>query len=299
MIRNVNLSEEQYFLPKYFFNEKIRFYALTGGRGCGKTESVRKLSQKFFNQNKKVLFIRNSPHQLSSARQYFSFLCSDNEEIQLGSMGASSIVLFDSDTKEKSLIGYTLYLGDYDSFKSSKKEVDYIIYEEFSTFDRVFSFNRIFSLVEIFETIAQYNRNFYFFAISNNLFNDDLLENIFPENEFIHFFITKKNNKNAFSNNTIKKYLNGEILVPEMEMNLSEYNCIGFLDIAETKVYIFRNVKMYPSTILSSKGTGKEVGLNYSLVSILKSAVYKSLKDRNFLEFAVGLVTFAQGKLKI
>lgn len=299
MIRNVNLSEEQYFLPKDFFNEKIRFYALTGGRGCGKTESVRKLSQKFFNENKKVLFIRNSPHQLSSARQYFSFLCSDNKEIQLGSMGASSIVLFDSDTKEKSLIGYTLYLGDYDSFKSSKKEVDYIIYEEFSTFDRVFSFNRIFSLVEIFETIAQHNRNFYFFAISNNLFNDDLLENIFPENEFVHFFITKKNNKNAFSNNTIKNYLNGEILVPEMEMNLSEYNCIGFLDIAETKVYIFRNVKMYPSTILSSKGTGKEVGLNYSLVSILKSAVYKSLKDKNFLEFAVGLVTFAQGKLKI
>lgn len=299
MIKNIDLTEDRFFLPKDFFNEKIRFYALTGGRGCGKTESVRTLSRKFFNENKKVLFIRNSPHQLSNARQYFSFLCSENEEIQLGSMGASSIVLFDSDTKEKSLIGYTLYLGDYDSFKSSKKEVDYIIYEEFSTFDRVFSFNRIFSLVEIFETIAQHNRNFYFFAISNNLFNDDLLENIFPEDEFIHFFITKKNNKNAFSNNTIKKYLNGEILVPEMEINLSEYNCIGFLDIAETKVYIFRNVKMYPSTILSSKGTGKEIGLNYSLVSILKSAVYKSLKDRNFLEFAVGLVTFAQGKLKI
>ena len=299
MIKNIDLTENRFFLPKDFFNEKIRFYALTGGRGCGKTESVRTLSRKFFNENKKVLFIRNSPHQLSSARQYFSFLCSENEKIQLGSMGASSIVLFDSDTKEKSLIGYTLYLGDYDSFKSSKKEVDYIIYEEFSTFDRVFSFNRIFSLVEIFETIAQHNRNFYFFAISNNLFNDDLLENIFPENEFVHFFITKKNNKNAFSNNTIKKYLNGEILVPEMEMNLSEYNCIGFLDIAETKVFIFRNVKMYPSTILSSKGTGKEVGLNYSLVGILKSAVYKSLKDRNFLEFAVGLVTFAQGKLKI
>ena len=121
----------------------------------------------------------------------------------------------------------------------------------------------------------------------------------FPENEFIHFFITKKNNKNAFSNNTIKKYLNGEILVPELEMNLSDYNCIGFLDIVETKVFIFRNINQYPSTILSSKGTGKEVGLNYSLVGILKSAVYKSLKDRNFLEFAVGLVTFAQGKLKI
>lgn len=299
MIKNIDLTEDRFFLPKDFFDEKIRFYALTGGRGCGKTESVRALSRKFFNENKKVLFIRNSPHQLSSARQYFSFLCSESEEIQLGSMGASSIVLFDSDTKEKSLVGYTLYLGDYDSFKSSKKEVDYIIYEEFSTFDRVFSFNRIFSLVEIFETIAQHNKNFYFFAISNNLFNDDLLENIFPENEFIHFFITKKNNKNAFNNNTIKKYLNGEILVPELEMNLSEYNCIGFLDIAETKVFIFRNIKMYPSTILSSKGTGKEVGLNYSLVGILKSAVYKSLKDRNFLEFAVGLVTFAQGKLKI
>lgn len=299
MIKTVDLKENDWFLPKNFFDEKIRFYALTGGRGCGKTESVRKLSQKFFNQNKKVLFIRNSPHQLSSARQYFSFLCSDTEEIQLGSMGASSIVLYDSDTKEKTLVGYTLYLGDYDSFKSSKKEVDYIIYEEFSTFDRVFSFNRIFSLVEIFETIAQHNKNFYFFAISNNLFNDDLLENIFPDEEFIHFFITKKNNKNAFSNNTIKKYLNGEILVPEMEMNLSEYNCIGYLDIAETKVFVFRNVKLYPSTILSSKGTGKEIGLNYSLVSILKSAVYKSLKDRNFLEFAVGLVTFAQGKLKI
>lgn len=138
------------------------------------------------------MYLRNSKKDIGTATSYFQTICSDTQVIKLGRQGASSICITDIEDKEyNELIGYTLALSDYESFKSSKRLVDIIIYEEFSSF-RGENINRVFALVELLETIRQTQPNYLFLAVSNNLYKDDLLDNILDEKDFLHIQVTKE-----------------------------------------------------------------------------------------------------------
>lgn len=300
MDKVVKLSSSEYFELDKFLKKDIRFYVLTGARGCGKTVSMLNKCKEFFKENKTCLYIRNSKSDLATARQYFSYLADDNHIINLGSLGANTIVLQSTEDKEdKRLIGYTLFINDYETFKSSKRKVDYIIYEEFSSFTSGIIINRVFSLTELMESIRQTNPNFMFFAISNNIFKDTLFDNLLNSEDFIHYQIIKENNKNNFINSAIQRYLNGDYIVPDITINMSKYKCMGFVAVAGIKIFIYKNPNLLPNYVLSIKGTGQSMQLNFDSIAIIKQASYRSLTDRNALEFAVGLICFANKKLKI
>lgn len=277
----------------------VKTYVLTGARGCGKTQSTHGKIRRLFEEGKLCLYIRNSKRDVPTARQYFSFLGDGvNLTVGLGGMGASTIVLEDKENDYKELIGYSLFIGDYEVFKSSKRHVDYIVYEEFSSFTNGSSINRIFALTELRETIRQTAPDFEFFAISNNIFKDDLFDNLLDDEQFIHWQITKKTPSIGIKNQAIKAYLEGEYLVPDIVINLTHYRCMGYVTIANSQLYIFEWEFGIPRYVLSSTGTGQEIKLDTEIIQIIRQAHYRSLKERNRCEFVVGLVTFADLKLR-
>ena len=291
MDKIINLKENEWFNIENEHLNNIRFYAITGGRGCGKTYSILQKVKNLIQKGKKVLYIRNSKKDIGTATSYFQSICNENYIIKLGRQGASSISMINIENKEDiTLIGYTLALSDYETFKSSKRFVDIVIYEEFSSFTGE-NINRVFALVEIFETIRQTNPNFELYAISNNLYKDDLLDNIMNNGDFLHIQITKKLTHKTFNNNTINAYLQGNYLMEDFNLNLSQYKCLGYVKSVEDKVYLYFNDLKYPTTVLSISGTGKEINIDMDVIKLLKNAVYRNLHERNKLEFSVGLLT--------
>lgn len=298
VIENQN---EWFEFSKYRDDVKaIRFRVFTGARGCGKTVSTHNEIRDMYHDGKIGLYIRNSRNDLATARQYFSFLCESGtaEQINLGGLGASTVVLENKEEVEKKLVAYTLWLGDFETFKSSKRHVDYVVYEEFSSFGNGSAINRIFSLTEIIETISQTVPDFLFYALSNNIFEDDLFDNLLDDNQFIHYQIVKKSVKNGIKNAAIKGYLEGEYLVPDIVINLSNYKCLGYVMIANCKLFIFESDWQIPKYVLSSTGSGRQIKLDTASIDMINQASYKSLKDRNKCEFLVGLVKFAGHKLR-
>lgn len=291
MDKTINLKSNEWFNINHEKVDNIRFYAITGGRGCGKTYSVLNMIKQKINEGKTVLYIRNSKKDIGTATSYFQTICEDNYTIKLGRMGASSICMINNDDKDDiTLIGYTLALCDYETFKSSKRLVDIVIYEEFSSFTGE-NINRVFSLVEIFETIRQTNPNFELYAISNNLYKDDLLDNIMNSKDFLHIQIIKELSDRTFNNNTINAYLQGAYLMEDFNLNLSHYKCLGYIKSVEDKIYLYYNELKYPMTILSTKGTGNQINIDMDVIKLLRTAVYRNLHERNKLEFSVGLLT--------
>lgn len=298
MNKKVRIDEDKWFELEQFDTD-LQYIVLTGARGCGKTVSIQKEVKKHFNLNEVCLYIRNKHNDVSTARQYFDFLCKENEVITLGSLGASSIVLENRERGDKVLVGYSLFISDYEVFKSSKRKIDYVIYEEFSSFSSSYSVNRIFSLTEIIETISQTRKDFKFYALSNNIFEDDLFDNLLNEEDFIHYQIVKKTNKDNIKNLAIRHYLEGEYLVPDIVINLSEYRCLGYVQIANSKLYIFQDEFSDPEFVVSSSGNGKELKIDTSLTNMLRRASYRSLKERNKCEFLTGLLKFSSSKIRV
>lgn len=291
MEKVIDLKSNEWFNIERQLQDGIQFYAITGGRGCGKTFSILQYVKKEIAKGKKVLYLRNSKKDIGTATSYFQTICSDTQVIKLGRQGASSICITDIEDKEyNELIGYTLALSDYESFKSSKRLVDIIIYEEFSSF-RGENINRVFALVELLETIRQTQPNYLFLAVSNNLYKDDLLDNILDEKDFLHIQVTKELSSTTFKNKTINAYLQGSYLMDDFSLNLSEYKCLGYIVSIETKIYLYYNEYKYPMTILSITGTGTQKKIDMDVIKLLCNAVYRSLSDRNKLEFNVGLLT--------
>lgn len=297
-----HLKNDEYFtidyLKSYLKEYKVRFIAITGARGCGKTYSFLEYVRDFFENDKKALYIRNSRKGIASARQYFSVLEHGDWVVTLGSLGASTIVLENKDSGDKILIGYTLWICDYEEFKSSKKKINYVIYEEFSTFSGGTGMNRILALTELFETISQTDPNFYFFAIANNLFYDDLLENLLDSEMFLHIQLTKDVVKNGVKNSAIKAYLQGEYLLPELSINLKNHECLGYIDVANTKVYIFESEFHLPKYVISSTGSGGKLHIDTSITDMIRMANYKNMKERNKCEFVVGILLQASHLLR-
>lgn len=291
MEKVIDLKFDEWFNIENQLQDGLQFYAVTGGRGCGKTFSILQYVKKEIAKGKKVLYLRNSKKDIATATSYFQTICSETQVIKLGRQGASSICITDIEDKEyNELIGYTLALSDYESFKSSKRLVDIIIYEEFSSF-RGENINRVFALVELLETIRQTKPNYLFLAVSNNLYKDDLLDNILDEKDFLHIQVTKELSTTTFKNKTINAYLQGAYLMDDFSLNLSEYKCLGYIVSIETKIYLYYNEYKYPMTILSTTGTGNQKRLDMDVIKLLCNAVYRSLSDRNKLEFNVGLLT--------
>ncbi len=190
MRKEIALKDDQYFtyddLCLYEKKGDFTVIALTGARGAGKTESLRKMIQKRFQKGEVGLYLRNDKLSLSTARTYFSVLADDHHTIELGRspFGAGSVALFPDKTlkdEEPRLIAYTLALSDYDRFKSSKKIVQYAIYEEFTNLNTLVQINRAFSFVEILETARQGYPNITVYACANNLVRDTLFEWLFDE----------------------------------------------------------------------------------------------------------------------
>lgn len=303
MRKRISLEKtNEYFEFKKIKHEvkELRFFVFTGARGCGKTVSVHEEIREHYEKGHIGLYIRNGRNDISSARQYFSFLANpeNSERINLGSLGASTVVLENRDTDEKTLVAYTMFINDYETLKSSKRHVDYVIYEEFSSFSNGSSINRIFALTEIMETISQTVPDFKFYAISNNIFEDDLFDNLLDDCQFMHYQIVKKTVKNGIKNSAIKSYLEGEYLVPDIVINLANYRCLGYVSIANSKLYLFHCDYALPNYVISSRGTGGRIPLDTESINIISHASYRSLKDRNKCEFLVGLVRFSGFKLR-
>lgn len=303
MKKRVELKKDEWFELNKMKIDGLKFYVMTGARGCGKTVSVHDEIRKLHKGGKVGLYIRNSRHDISTARQYFSFLAEErgcDHIVNLGSLGASTVVLENKEEKEtvKDLIAYTLFIADYETLKSAKRQIDYIIYEEFSSFTNGSSINRIFALTEIIETVSQTNPNFVFYAISNNIYEDDLFDNLLDDSEFVHYQIVKKTIKNGIKNVAIKHYLEGEYLVPDIVINLARYKCLGFVSIAGSKLYLFNWDLGIPKYVISSTGSGHKLSLDTETINLITQASYRSLKDRNKCEFLVGLVRFSGVKLR-
>lgn len=297
MLKNVHLKDNEYFSVQDYMNlyPNINIFVLCGARGCGKTYSVCEEVKKMFSLGKVGLYIRNSRQACSSARSYFSFLSDENSQIKLGRLGAGSVTLSTKDTDI--LIGYMLYLGDQETFKSSRKKIDYVIYEEFSTFGNE-RLNRAFNLIELLESIRQSSPNYKMFAIANNLFEDDLFSVNFTEESFLQIQIHKRAQLDNVKNKAVQNYLSGDILVPQISYNLSNYQCVGYVEVASTKIFLYDGGEnLLNRWVLSTKGIQTVLRLDSTTARIIVSAVYKNVHDRNRLEFVVGLVEFSYKRL--
>lgn len=297
MLKNITLSKDEFFtyemLRDYESKGNYTVVALTGARGAGKTESLRTMIKKRFENGEIALFLRNNANDLPSARQYFSILseiCGEDYFIGLGQLGAGSICLC-CQKEEPILIGYSLAIGNYDRFKSSKKKVDYVIYEEFTNLNQSHGLNRAFGFVEILETVRQTCPNVTVYACANNLVRDTLFEWLFDSKDILEIAITKpeRKSKSHYKSKTIETYLQGGILVDSPEFSLKDYQCRGFIKLGTDKIFLYENPMLYPQYIISTKGTQKEIKKDISLVNILKLAVYQNLETRNMLEFPIGL----------
>ena len=297
---DVYLKDDEYFYVQDYLKKykQYHIFVLTGARGCGKTQSVCEEIRKMFQDGKVGLYVRNTQKACTSARSYFSFLSNESYSVQLGKLGASSITLTNIEDKDDSkLIGYSLYLGDVENFKSSRKKVDYIVYEEFSTFGAQ-RLNRAFNLIELLETVRQQNPNFQLFAIANNLFDDDLFSVNFSDDTFLHIQLHKKAQLTNVKNKSVQNYLSGDILVPSISYNLTHYTCMGFVEVAETKIYLYDGgMNNFYRYILSITGINKALRLDAVTAGIIRNAYYRNIKDRNRLEFVCGLVEIAYKRL--
>lgn len=297
MLSNVHLKDNEYFSVQDYMNlySTTNIFVLCGARGCGKTYSVCEEVKKMFSLGKVGLYIRNSRQACSSARSYFSFLSDENSQIKLGRLGAGSVTLSTKDTDI--LIAYTLYLGDQEVFKSSRKKIDYIIYEEFSTFGNE-RLNRAFNLIELLESIRQSSPQYKMFAIANNLFEDDLFSVNFTEDSFLQIQIHKKAQLDNVKNQAVQNYLSGDILVPQISYNLTNYQCVGYVEVANTKIFLYDGGEnLLNRWVLSTRGIQTALRLDSTTARIIVSAVYKNVHDRNRLEFVVGLVEFSYKRL--
>ena len=297
MLKNVHLKDKEYFYVQDYMKQypTTNIFVLCGARGCGKTYSVCEEIKKMFSLGKVGLYIRNSRAACSSARSYFSFLSDENSQIKLGRLGAGSVTLSTKDTDI--LIGYTLYLGDQETFKSSRKKIDYIIYEEFSTFGNE-RLNRAFNLIELLESIRQSSPDYKMFAIANNLFEDDLFSVNFTDDSFLQIQIHKKAQLDNVKNKAVQNYLSGDILVPQISYNLTNYQCVGYVEVASTKIFLYDGGEnLLNRWVLSTRGIQTALRLDSSTARIIVSAVYKNVHDRNRLEFVVGLVEFSYKRL--
>lgn len=103
MLKKIELKENEFFNLADFIVENIKVYVLNGARGCGKTYSTAVFIKNLFNNNKIGLYIRNAKNELATARQYFNFLITDHDSqrINLGSLGASTVVLEELDESNK------------------------------------------------------------------------------------------------------------------------------------------------------------------------------------------------------
>lgn len=282
----------------------IRHFEVVGARGCGKTYSVGQYVRKRIEkEGATVLYLRNAKRDIPGARQYFSFMLDEGDgcKIMLGHGGASRVdvcVGNGARMETKQRIGYTLALCDYEGFKSSRKHVDIIIYEEFSSFTGG-DINRIFALTELLESIRQNSPNYIMINIANNVYPDDMLENLMSQDLFVRWSVRKKVNSIHAGNQLIEEYLSGGYLVPDIAIGLKPYQCLGYVQVSETKVYLFHNINLYPSVVISSKGTGKQIALDMDILKMIKTGRYRSLSDRNKTEFVIGLLSFAEKKLLI
>lgn len=308
MRNEIKLSKTEYFtLEKLDSMTKdisgLRAVALTGGRSIGKTETLRKLIKREHRKGHVGLYLRNSRDALSSSKQYFSVLINDaeTEEIQLGKNGAGSISLCTipkSPEYPPELLGYTLSLSDYESFKSSKRTIDYIIYEEFSTFRAQRGFNRLFALCEVYETCRQNNPELMLYAVANNLFQDDILEHVFDDKSLLSISITKPiTAANQFYAKNLLGYLAGDGVCGALSLSLTGYQCKGYLSAMGCKVHLFASDYCYPPVILSDRGTGEELPMSPDNLRALQCGVYRSLSARNNLELAVGVITEGLNRL--
>lgn len=157
----------------------------------------------------------------------------------------------------------------------------------------------MFGLTEILESVRQNNPNYYLFAISNNLYKDTLFNYLLNASDFLEIEIKKDTPNKKISNNIINSYLSGDYLVPNLYINLKYYDCLGYIEINNFKVYIFKNSLKFPSIVLSSKGTGKKIPLSAEIVDTLQMGYYKNLDERNKIEFIVGLLLYAKKKLYV
>lgn len=300
MRKEIALKDNEYFtyddLCLYEKKGDFTVIALTGARGAGKTESLRKMIQHRFQKGEVGLYLRNDKLALSTARTYFSVLADDHHNIELGRppFGAGSVALFPDKTlkdEEPRLIAYTLALSDYDRFKSSKKKVQYVIYEEFTNLNSLVQINRAFSFVEILETARQGYPNISVYACANNLVRDTLFEWLFDEKDYLELAITKsvRKAKSLYRSPAIENYLNGGVLVDTPVLDISSYQCNGYYQLGTEKVYLYTNKLRLPIYVLSDKGNQKKLTLNANAIRVLKMAAYKSLDVRNKLEFSVGL----------
>lgn len=310
MRKEITLKDDQYFtyddLCLYEKKGDFTVIALTGARGAGKTESLRVMIQKRFQKGEVGLYLRNDKLALSTARTYFSVLADEHHTIELGRppFGAGSIALFPDKTlkdEEPRLIGYTLALSDYDRFKSSKKIVQYAIYEEFTNLNKLVQINRAFSFVEILETARQGYPNITVYACANNLVKDTLFEWLFDDKDYLEIAITKpvRKAKSHYRSSSIESYLTGGVLVDTPVFDISSYSCNGYYQLSNEKVYIYTNKLRIPSVIISDKGNQKKLTLNANAIRVIKSATYKSLDVRNRLEFAVGLAINAYERVGV
>nr|DAQ88300.1 MAG TPA: Terminase [Caudoviricetes sp.] len=297
MLKNIKLSKTEYFtyemLREYESKGNYTVVSLTGARGAGKTESLRKMIQKRFAKGEIALYLRNSQNDLASARQYFSILseiAGEDFYIGLGQLGAGTICLCHT-VDEPILIGYTLAIGQYDRIKSSKKKVDYVIYEEFTNLNQSHGLNRAFGFVEILETVRQTCPNITVYACANNLVRDTLFEWLFDEKDLLEIAITKPEriSKSNYKSKTIETYLQGGILIDTPEFSVKDYHCQGYIKLGTDKIFLYENKMLYPQYIIASKGTQKEIKKDISLLNILRVAVYQNLETRNKLEFPIGL----------
>ncbi len=306
MEKQVKLKNNEYFSleDELKIYDDLQFVVMTGARGCGKTFSTSKLLKKYFSVGKSCLYLRNTRDDLATARQYFNFLIDDHEiqRINLGSLGANTIVFEEKDESGRwsyqELVGYTLAISDFERLKSAKRQIDYIVYEEFSSLSTR-KVNRVFSLTEIIETVRQTCPKFLFFAISNNLYKDTLFNVLLDDNAFIHFEITKKTPNLTVKNVIVKNYLQGDYLIPDISISLKNYHCVGFVQVAGQNIYIFYSASDYPEYVLSSKGAGVQLKLDSEIIRIMSTAYYKNLNERNEIEFLVGLIVFAKKKLLV
>jgi len=276
MIKTIKLKSDEFFTLDEI---KPLPYIIVGGRGTGKSYSVKKyVSDMCIKSNfkSKYMYVRTNKNEISTHDSWLyesgitTKLSSEFENVEIirgkPTAGFTSLVYDTVNGKGIQHIGYVSSLENSALIKSGYYgDVDCIIFEEFirNGFTQKQIENYTFNFLELVETVRR-DREIPIFMIANNLNSFNPLLSAFSN--FIYYKIFTDQRRNDIENSHFKKYLMGE-LYSTGSYNIDDFNYMYSIEV-NNNILSLHVDKYYGRDILitnTKNNSRKRIDLLYNL----------------------------------
>lgn len=247
------LKEDEFY--NFELDPTKDIYFIIGGRGVGKSYSIKHHIKKEIEKGNKFMYVRGKKAELATA---ITWLEETNLQNSFGFEGsfkrgkpfanALSFTPIQADEVACSHhIGYTVSLEDSALIKSGVfNDVTTIVFEEYVRHNQSYKqeVQHAINFFELVETVAR-ERNIKVFCLSNNVRAISPLEEIFADaKNAIKIKIFKKVDKKGVLSNVQNKfieYLQGEQLIDEY-VNLNEFIAFYSFKYLDQNVVLYRHI---------------------------------------------------------